>query len=119
MTEAPETTLQRMLMAKADEIRELKERVAHLEAENKRLDKYRSRSHRNGRELTAYRNGVEEELAKAKEQAAHWQGKATKNRNEVARLTRENEQLKADKRNLTFDINKQRKWAEQLQERVQ
>lgn len=64
------------------------------------------------RELTA-------EISAARKAAAHWQGKATKGRNEIARLTREVEQLRADKRNLTFDINKQRKHVVQLQERVQ
>ena len=42
------------------------------------------------------------------------QSKCAKQKQEIARLTREVEQLRADKSNLTFDMNKLRKENEQL-----
>lgn len=44
--------------------------------------------------------------------------KLAKQTNELGRLNREVEQLRADKRNLTFDLNKLRKENEQLREHI-
>ena len=48
--------------------------------------------------------------------AAHNDSKTTKQRQEIARLTREVEQLKSDKANLLFDLNKARAHIAQLEE---
>lgn len=40
--------------------------------------------------------------------SANLESKIAKQRAEIARLTRDNEQLRADLRNLTFDLNKLR-----------
>lgn len=133
MTEAAETLLQRRMMAQADEIRDLKAKLAEAldKADRKQRAAKAMNQQRNAAEkaLTGERSAestlqsisdrLRRQLAEKERLVAHWQSKANKNRGDVARLTAENEQLRADKRNLTFDINKTRKHVEQLQERVQ
>lgn len=133
MTDHPDTVLQRRMMAQADEIRDLKAKLAEAldKADRKQRAAKAMNQQRNAAEkaLTGERSAestlqsindrLRRQLAEKERLVAHWQSKANKNRGDVARLTAENEQLRADKRNLTFDINKTRKHVEQLQERVQ
>lgn len=54
------------------------------------------------------------EAAALRRQIADMQSKMQKQRNEIGRLTREAEQLRADKATLRFDLHKARARADQL-----
>lgn len=140
MTDHPDTILQRRMMAQADEIHELKAQLAAAldkaykkQRAAKALSKQRKEAEAAIEGETPIETVLQNIIARQQDQIhqlnddvrhlkaerSKWQGKAKKAGGEVARLTAENERLRADRRNLTFDINKTRKHVEQLQERVQ
>ena len=57
---------------------------------------------------------VASDNAALRRQIADLQGKIVKQRQEVARLTADNEKLRADKAGLRFDLEKAKKRADQL-----
>lgn len=57
---------------------------------------------------------VATENATLRRQLADLQGKIVKQRQEIARLTSDNEKLRADKAGLRFDLEKAKKRADQL-----
>lgn len=121
MTEAPETILQRRMMAQMDEIRELKGKLEEAQEEITRLTKYRKDANCTRRKLKEAKAeagdtwGAIEDL---KKQVAHWQSKAKRKTSEIARLSTDNVALKKKVRALTEDINSERDRADMLAERL-